>query len=103
VSQLPTPLSSSLAFPAMSPASRPCKTSRARNGTLFGDQSVVCVPHDLACAARDDRKQAGRIINVASAHRLVASPYKSAYVTSKHGIVGLTKVTALEAAERSGV
>jgi 3-hydroxybutyrate dehydrogenase len=44
----------------------------------------------------------GRIINVASAHALVASPFKSAYVAAKHGIVGLTKVTALEAAE-SGV
>jgi 3-hydroxybutyrate dehydrogenase len=42
----------------------------------------------------------GRIINVASAHGLVASPYKSAYVAAKHGIVGLTKVTALETAEQ---
>ncbi len=41
----------------------------------------------------------GRIINVASAHGLVASPFKSAYVAAKHGIVGLTKVTALEGAE----
>ena len=41
----------------------------------------------------------GRIINVASAHVLVASPYKSAYVTAKHGIIGLTKTIALEAAE----
>jgi len=41
----------------------------------------------------------GRIVNIASAHGLVASPYKSAYVTAKHGIVGLTKVIALEAAE----
>lgn len=40
----------------------------------------------------------GRVINVASAHGLTASPYKSAYVTAKHGVVGLTKVTALEAA-----
>ena len=38
------------------------------------------------------------MINVASAHGLTASPYKSAYVTAKHGVVGLTKVTALEAA-----
>ncbi len=41
----------------------------------------------------------GRIINVASAHGLVASPYKSAYVTAKHGIIGLTKTIALEAAQ----
>ncbi|MEM8774070.1 MAG: 3-hydroxybutyrate dehydrogenase [Pseudomonadota bacterium] len=45
-----------------------------------------------------DRKW-GRIINVASAHGLVASPYKSAYVTAKHGMIGLTKTIALEAAE----
>lgn len=41
----------------------------------------------------------GRIINIASAHALVASPFKSAYVTAKHGIVGLTKTVALEIAE----
>lgn len=41
----------------------------------------------------------GRIINMASAHGLVASAYKSAYVAAKHGIVGFTKVTALETAE----
>lgn len=40
----------------------------------------------------------GRIVNIASAHGLTASPYKSAYVTAKHGVVGLTKTTALEAA-----
>jgi 3-hydroxybutyrate dehydrogenase len=40
----------------------------------------------------------GRVINVASAHGLTASPYKSAYVAAKHGIVGLSKVTALECA-----
>ncbi len=40
----------------------------------------------------------GRIINIASAHGLVASAQKSAYVAAKHGIVGLTKVTALETA-----
>jgi 3-hydroxybutyrate dehydrogenase len=42
----------------------------------------------------------GRIINIASAHGLVGSPFKSAYVATKHGILGLTKVTALETAER---
>ncbi len=41
----------------------------------------------------------GRIINIASAHGLVASPFKSAYVAAKHGILGLTKTTALEGAE----
>ncbi|MGQ0585244.1 MAG: 3-hydroxybutyrate dehydrogenase [Reyranella sp.] len=45
------------------------------------------------------RKGWGRVINVASAHALVASPYKAAYVAAKHGVLGLTKVTALETAE----
>lgn len=42
----------------------------------------------------------GRIVNVASAHSLVASPYKSAYVAAKHGIAGLTKTVALELAQQ---
>ena len=42
----------------------------------------------------------GRIINIASAHGLVASPYKAAYVAAKHGVVGFTKVVALETAEQ---
>jgi 3-hydroxybutyrate dehydrogenase len=42
----------------------------------------------------------GRIINIASAHALVASPYKSAYVAAKHGIAGFTKTVALEVAEQ---
>ena len=41
----------------------------------------------------------GRIINIASAHALVASPFKSAYVAAKHGMIGLTKTVALECAE----
>ena len=41
----------------------------------------------------------GRVINIASAHGLVASPFKSAYVAAKHGILGLTKAVALETAE----
>ncbi|MFZ2019041.1 MAG: 3-hydroxybutyrate dehydrogenase [Methyloceanibacter sp.] len=44
-------------------------------------------------------KKWGRIINIASAHGLVGSPFKSAYVAAKHGMLGLTKVTALETAE----
>ena len=40
----------------------------------------------------------GRVVNIASAHGLTASPFKSAYVAAKHGIVGLSKVTALETA-----
>jgi 3-hydroxybutyrate dehydrogenase len=44
-------------------------------------------------------RQWGRIVNIASAHGLVASPFKSAYVAAKHGLLGLTKTVALEAAE----
>jgi 3-hydroxybutyrate dehydrogenase len=44
----------------------------------------------------------GRIINIASAHGLIASPYKAAYVAAKHGVVGLTKTVALEVA-RTGI
>jgi 3-hydroxybutyrate dehydrogenase len=45
------------------------------------------------------RKGWGRIVNIASIHGLVASPYKSAYIAAKHGLIGLTKTVALEAAE----
>jgi len=45
------------------------------------------------------KRKSGRIINIASAHGLVASPGKAAYVAAKHGIVGLTKVVAIEAGE----
>ena len=41
----------------------------------------------------------GRVVNIASAHGLTASPFKSAYVAAKHGVVGLTKTVALETAE----
>ncbi len=41
----------------------------------------------------------GRIVNIASAHGLVASPFKSAYVAAKHGVLGMTKVVALECGE----
>ena len=43
----------------------------------------------------------GRIINISSAHGLTASPYKSAYIAAKHGVIGLTKTTALETAEEN--
>jgi 3-hydroxybutyrate dehydrogenase len=48
------------------------------------------------------KKGWGRIVNIASAHALVASPFKSAYVAAKHGIAGFTKTVALEVAE-SGI
>lgn len=55
--------------------------------------------HTTAAALPGMRaKGFGRVINIASAHGLTASPYKSAYVAAKHGVVGLTKVTALEVA-----
>jgi 3-hydroxybutyrate dehydrogenase len=46
------------------------------------------------------RKGWGRIVNIASAHALVASPYKAAYVSAKHGIAGFTKTLALEVAQQ---
>jgi 3-hydroxybutyrate dehydrogenase len=56
--------------------------------------------HSIRAALPDMKARGyGRIINVASAHALVASPYKSAYVAAKHGLLGLTKTVALETAE----
>ena len=56
--------------------------------------------HTIRAALAPMKQQGfGRIINVASAHGLVASPFKSAYVAAKHGVIGLTKTVALEAAE----
>jgi len=56
--------------------------------------------HTMAAALPMMREAGwGRIVNIASAHGLTASPYKSAYVSAKHGVVGMTKVVALETAE----
>jgi 3-hydroxybutyrate dehydrogenase len=56
--------------------------------------------HTIAAAVTGMRENGwGRIINVASAHGLTASPYKSAYVAAKHGILGLTKTVGLETAK----
>jgi 3-hydroxybutyrate dehydrogenase len=56
--------------------------------------------HTAAAALPLMRKNGwGRIVNIASAHGLTASPYKSAYIAAKHGIVGLSKTVALETAE----
>lgn len=61
--------------------------------------NLSAVFHGTAAALPYMKKQGwGRIINIASAHGLVGSPSKSAYVAAKHGVVGLTKVTALETA-----
>ena len=57
--------------------------------------------HTIAAAIPHMRRAGGgRIVNIASAHGLRASPFKSAYVAAKHGIVGLTKTVALELAEQ---
>ncbi|MBP1853395.1 3-hydroxybutyrate dehydrogenase [Rhizobium halophytocola] len=59
--------------------------------------------HTVRCAIpKMKERKKGRIIQIASAHGLVASPYKSAYVAAKHGILGLTKTVALETA-RDGI
>jgi 3-hydroxybutyrate dehydrogenase len=68
------------------------------NAILALNLSAVFHATKAAFKGMKERKF-GRIINVASAHGLVASPFKSAYVAAKHGVVGLTKVTALEGAE----
>jgi 3-hydroxybutyrate dehydrogenase len=55
--------------------------------------------HAIRLALPEMKKKGwGRIINIASAHGLVASPFKSAYIAAKHGLVGLTKTVALETA-----
>lgn len=63
----------------------------ALNLTAAFDTCRIAVPHMKAAGW-------GRIINVASAHSLTASPFKSAYVSAKHGLAGLTKTLALELA-----
>ena len=80
--------------------SRRSTSSRSRNGTR--SCRSTCRRHFTPCGWRCRRcgkNGFGRIINIASAHGLVASPFKAAYVAAKHGIVGLTKVAALETAE----
>lgn len=61
--------------------------------------NLSAVFHGTAAALPHMKKQGwGRIVNIASVHGLVASVQKAAYVAAKHGVVGLTKVTALETA-----
>ena len=58
--------------------------------------------HTIRAALPDMKKNGwGRIINIASIHGIAASPFKSAYVAAKHGVVGLTKTVALEVAEQN--
>ena len=61
--------------------------------------NLVALFHTIRHAVPGMKKRKwGRIINIASAHALVASPFKSAYVAAKHGVAGLTKTVALETA-----
>jgi len=61
--------------------------------------NLVALFHTIRHAVPGMKKRHwGRIINIASAHALVASPYKSAYVAAKHGVAGLTRTIALETA-----
>jgi len=61
-------------------------------GTFLGCKYAL--PHMI-------RQKWGRIVNIASLHAKVASPFKAAYVSAKHGVLGLTKVVALEVAEHN--
>ena len=73
--------------------------SRSRNGTPIIAINLSSAFHAIRAAVPGMKKRGwGRIINTASAHSLVASPFKSAYVAAKHGIAGLTKTVALELA-----
>ena len=63
--------------------------------------NLVSAFHTIRHSLPHMKKQGwGRVINIASTHGLVASPFKSAYVAAKHGIVGMTKSVALEVAEQ---
>lgn len=64
-------------------------------GVLLGG-TFLCTKYALPHMIR---RRWGRIVNIASAHGLVASPFKSAYVSAKHGVVGFTKVASWEVAE----
>ncbi len=73
--------------------------SGRKMGSADRHSAVVGLPHDAQHHSADEKAGKGRIINVASAHGLVASPFKSAYVAAKHGVLGLTKTAALDLAE----
>ena len=80
--------------------SRRSRSSPPRSGTRSSRSTCPRPSTPRGGAARACAgKGWGRIINIASAHGLVASPFKSAYVAAKHGVLGLTKIVALETAE----
>ena len=80
---------------------RPCRSFRSAKWDAILAINLISAFHTtrLALPTMIANKW-GRIINIASAHGLVGSPFKSAYVAAKHGMLGLTKVTALETAEQ---
>src|SRR5680860_69110 len=69
----------------------------------YRHKSVVGLPHARAVLPKMKAKRSGRIINIASTHGLVASPYKAAYIAAKHGMGGLTKVSALLEVAQHGI
>ena len=79
-----------------------CLANRGFSGRKVGrdhrDQPLLRIPCDPCRYSWHEERGWGRIITTASAHSLVASPFKSAYVAAKHGIAGLTKTVALELA-----
>ena len=78
----------------------PIEDFPARKWDLIIALNLTAAFHTIRLAMPHMKQQGwGRIINTASAHALVASPFKSAYVAAKHGIAGLTKTIALEGAE----
>ena len=80
-------------------SSRRSRTFRPRSGTRSSPSTSPPPFHAIRAAVPGMKAQKwGRIINTASAHSLVASPFKSAYVAAKHGLAGLTKTVALELA-----
>ena len=86
-------------MPASSTSPR-SRNFRSRNGMRSSPSTFPAHSTPPALAVPGMKKRSwGRIVNIASAHALVASPFKSAYVAAKHGIAGLTKTVALELAE----
>jgi 3-hydroxybutyrate dehydrogenase len=84
--------------------SRPSRSSRTSSGTASSPINLSSNFHAIKAALPGMKAGGfGRIINVASAHGLVASPNKTAYVSAKHAVLGLTKSVALEVARGTGV
>jgi 3-hydroxybutyrate dehydrogenase len=79
--------------------SRPTRLSGPAKWNAILDINLSAAFHGIATAVPQMKTQGwGRIVNIASAHCLVASTHKAAYVAAKHGLVGLTKVFGLETA-----